>query len=94
MTGIHLYLKNGITVSIQNGPGTYCDEYSVEMAAWRTTAYSFWLELSINDTIRGFIPVEKIGKMIDALSSITTEELDKMEDLDADRKVIVDLEEE
>ena len=30
--GVHITFKNGWTVSIQIGPGNYCDNYSMEIA--------------------------------------------------------------
>jgi hypothetical protein len=64
-TGVHLHLRNGITVSIQWKPGAYAGKLTVETAAWYRTTERVWEGVDTTDKkwvrVPGFSDVDDVN---------------------------------
>jgi hypothetical protein len=77
-TGFHVTTSTGFVLSVQYGPGNYCENYAtfsyspkgckvpevetVEIAIWRTDDQQF-IRLG-NDDVAGYVPVSLIPKIM------------------------------
>jgi hypothetical protein len=82
--GFHLAFENGVVLSVQIGGGNYCDNYDElvgrnpsHLPASTTAEFAVWqsgrgmLEMPDGNTVAGYVPIEKVVKVIAKLSALT-----------------------
>ena len=79
-SGFHMTFANGYTLSVQWGPGNYCDNKgaryghaapesrTAEVAVWDTN--DEWVKLSENDNVRGWQTVEDVVTLMAVVASL------------------------
>lgn len=85
--GFHVVMDNGVTLSVQIGPGNYSDNYNEPFRGERDRDYvlppsstaeiAVWikggsmLELPSCDTVAGYVPVSDVFRAIARLMALT-----------------------
>ena len=91
--GFHVVMDNGVTLSVQIGPGTYSDNHNAHLPAAMqrgglpassTAEIAVWLkdydmtELPNGDTVAGRVPAERVFSMIPDLLTLEAPTEDEM----------------
>jgi len=83
--GFQLSFANGYTISVQYGPGNYCNRRSMdwnspmrgdsweaesaEIAAWQTESET-WVKLSEYDDVIGYLSADEVANAIQIISTL------------------------
>lgn len=87
--GFHMTFENGYTISVQWGPGNYCDNRSAhygeaksvsktaEVAVWNSA--DEWVKLGDNDDVLGWVTTDRVLEIMNAVRNLQSPDIKTLE---------------